>query len=104
MKNAKVYKASFNRDNLYYEIRPKKEVLKEIIKYVRQHEGKSGIIYCLSRKKTEEIAETLQVNGINAMAYHAGMDANQRIKVQDDFLMQEVEYGDRQARCEVCDP
>ena len=91
MKDSRVFKASFNRDNLYYEIRPKTEVLKQIIKYVRDHEGKSGIIYCLSRKKTEEIAETLQVNGLNAKAYHAGMDANQRGRVQDDFLMQEVD-------------
>jgi len=91
MKDSRVFKASFNRDNLYYEIRPKTEVLRQIIKYVRDHEGKSGIIYCLSRKKTEEIAETLQVNGLNAKAYHAGMDANQRAKVQDDFLMQEVD-------------
>jgi len=91
MKNAKVFKASFNRDNLYYEVRPKKDVLKQIIKYIRENEGKSGIIYCLSRKKTEEIAETLQVNGLNAMAYHAGMDANMRGRVQDQFLMQEVD-------------
>ncbi len=91
MKEAKVFKASFNRDNLYYEIRPKKNVLQQIIKYVREHEGKSGIIYCLSRKKTEEIAETLQVNGVNAMAYHAGMDANMRARIQDQFLMQEVD-------------
>ncbi len=91
MRDARVFKASFNRDNLYYEIRPKKEVLKEIIKYVREREGKSGIIYCLSRKKTEEIAETLQVNGVNAKAYHAGMDANQRGRVQDEFLMQDVD-------------
>ncbi len=91
MKDAKLFKASFNRENLYYEVRPKTDVLKQIITYIRQHVGKSGIIYCLSRKKTEEIAETLQVNGINAKAYHAGMDSGQRGRVQDEFLMQEVD-------------
>jgi len=91
MKEARVYKASFNRENLYYEVRPKKDVLKQMITFIRKNEGKSGIIYCLSRKKTEEIAETLQVNGINAKAYHAGMDSGQRGRVQDQFLMQEVD-------------
>ena len=91
MTEAKVYKASFNRDNLYYEIRPKKDVKKEIIRFVRQHQGKSGIIYCLSRKKVEEIAELLQVNGVKALPYHAGLDAQSRVKHQDMFLMEDVD-------------
>lgn len=91
MLDATLYKSSFNRDNLYYEIRPKVQVEKEIIKYIRQREGKSGIIYCLSRKKVEETAELLQVNGINALAYHAGLDAATRAKHQDMFLMEEVD-------------
>ncbi|HEY8404190.1 MAG TPA: DNA helicase RecQ [Flavobacteriales bacterium] len=91
MQNAKVFKASFNRANLYYEIRPKVNVGKQIIQYIKANPGKSGIIYCLSRRKTEEIAELLQVNGIKALPYHAGMDSNQRSKVQDRFLMQDVD-------------
>jgi len=91
MTEANVFKASFNRDNLYYEIRPKKDVKKEIIKYIKQHPGKSGIVYCLSRKKVEEIAELLQVNGINALPYHAGLDSNSRAKHQDMFLMEEAD-------------
>jgi len=91
MLNAKLFKASFNRSNLYYEIRPKNNVGKQIIQYIKANSGKSGIIYCLSRKKTEEIAELLQVNGIKALPYHAGMDSNQRSKVQDKFLMQDVD-------------
>jgi ATP-dependent DNA helicase RecQ len=91
MTEAKVYKASFNRDNLYYEIRPKKDVKKEIIRFVRQHQGKSGIIYCLSRKKVEEIAELLQVNGVKALPYHAGLDSQSRVKHQDMFLMEDVD-------------
>ena len=91
MLDAIVFKSSFNRDNLYYEMRPKRDVEKEIIKYIRTKEGKSGIIYCLSRKKVEEIAELLQVNGINALAYHAGLDATTRAKHQDMFLMEEVD-------------
>lgn len=91
MLDATVFKASFNRDNLYYEIRPKREVEKQIIKYIRTKEGKSGIIYCLSRKKVEEIAELLQVNGINALPYHAGLDASTRAKHQDMFLMEEAD-------------
>ena len=90
MLDATVFKSSFNRDNLYYEIRPKRDVEKEIIRYIRTKEGKSGIIYCLSRKKVEEFAELLQVNGINALAYHAGLDATTRAKHQDMFLMEEV--------------
>ncbi len=90
MLDAKVFKSSFNRDNLYYEIRPKKDVEKEIIRYIRTKAGKSGIIYCLSRKKVEEISELLQVNGINALPYHAGLDATTRAKHQDMFLMDDT--------------
>ena len=91
MMDATLFKSSFNRDNLYYEIRPKRQVEKEIIKYIRTREGKSGIIYCLSRKKVEELAELLQVNGVNAVAYHAGLDATTRAKHQDMFLMEEID-------------
>lgn len=90
MLDAQVYKSSFNRANLYYEIRPKADPGKEIIKFIRQHEGKSGIIYCLSRKKVEELAELLCVNGIKAAAYHAGMDAASRSENQDKFLHEKV--------------
>jgi len=89
--NAEVYKSSFNRPNLYYEIRPKNNATKEIIKYIKANTGKSGIIYCLSRKKVEELAEALQVNGIKALAYHAGMDSANRSRNQDMFLMEEVD-------------
>ena len=89
--NANVFKSSFNRANLYYEIRPKNNATKDIIKYIKNNTGKSGIIYCLSRKKVEELAETLQVNGINALPYHAGMDSATRSKNQDMFLMEDVE-------------
>ena len=75
----------------YYEVRPKKDVAREIIRFVKQHSGRSGIIYCLSRKKVEEIAETLVVNGIKALPYHAGMDASQRASHQDRFLMEDVD-------------
>ncbi len=91
MLDADVFKSSFNRDNLYYEIRPKRDVEKEIIRYIKNHQGESGIIYCLSRKKVEEIAELLQVNGINALPYHAGLDAGSRARHQDMFLMEDVE-------------
>jgi ATP-dependent DNA helicase RecQ len=91
MLDATVFKSSFNRDNLYYEIRPKRDVEKEIVKYIRTQEGKSGIIYCLSRKKVEELAELLQVNGINAVSYHAGLDSATRGKHQDQFLMEEID-------------
>lgn len=91
MMDARLFKASFNRANLYYEIRPKHNVGKAIIQYIKANSGKSGIIYCLSRKKTEELAELLQVNGIKALPYHAGMDSHQRNSVQDKFLMQEVD-------------
>ena len=89
--DAKVFKVSFNRENLYYEVRPKVKTETQIIKFIKQNEGKSGIIYCLSRKKVEELAETLQVNGIKALAYHAGMDAATRSGNQDKFLMEEVD-------------
>ncbi|WP_107828999.1 DNA helicase RecQ [Mucilaginibacter yixingensis] len=91
MNNATVYKSSFNRSNLFYEVRPKRNVLKEIIRFVKQHPGKSGIIYCLSRKKVEEVAEALTLNGINAMPYHAGLDAKVRADTQDKFLMEEID-------------
>ncbi|MCE4566009.1 DNA helicase RecQ [Maribellus sp. CM-23] len=89
--DAQVFKASFNRENLYYEVRPKVKTVNQIIRFIKQNEGKSGIIYCLSRKKVEELAENLQVNGIKALAYHAGMDANTRSTNQDKFLMEEVD-------------
>lgn len=88
---ADVFKSSFNRPNLYYEVKSKQDVTKEIIKYVKNNNGKSGIIYCLSRKKVEEIAEILKVNGIKALAYHAGMDSATRTMNQDKFLMEEVD-------------
>lgn len=91
MMDADVYKASFNRPNLYYEVRPKVDVAKEIIKFIRQHMGKSGIVYCLSRKKVEEIASTLAVNGIRALPYHAGLEASVRAETQDKFLMEEID-------------
>ena len=92
MLDATVFKSSFNRPNLYYEVRPKTDDIdKEIIKYIRSMEGKSGIIYCLSRRKVEELAETLQVNNISALPYHAGMDSAVRSKNQDKFLMEEVQ-------------
>ncbi len=90
MLDAVVFKSSFNRDNLYYEIRPKVDVEKEIIRYIRSKQGKSGIIYCLSRKKVEELSELLQLNGINALPYHAGLDAATRGKHQDMFLMEDT--------------
>ena len=91
MMDASLFKASFNRANLYYEIRPKQNVLKEIIKFVKQNLGKSGVIYCLSRKKVEEVAETLTVNGIRALPYHAGLDPSTRASHQDKFLMEEAD-------------
>jgi ATP-dependent DNA helicase RecQ len=90
MLGASLFKSSFNRENLYYDVRPKHNVNKEIIKYVKQNTGKSGIIYCLSRKKVEEIAEALKVNGVKAAPYHAGLDAKERARTQDMFLMEEL--------------
>ena len=91
MLNANVYKSSFNRPNLYYEIRPKVNATAEIIRFISANSGKSGIIYCLSRKKVEQLAENLQVNGIKALPYHAGMDAVTRSNHQDMFLMEDVD-------------
>ncbi len=91
MEDADVFKSSFNRTNLYYEVRPKVQVKKQLIKFVKEHKGKSGIIYCLSRKKVEEIAEFLSVNDIRAVPYHAGLDASVRMKNQDDFLNEDVD-------------
>lgn len=89
--DAMIYKSSFNRKNLYYEVRPKtKDIDKDIIRYIKSHPGESGIVYCLSRKKVEEFAETLNINGITALPYHAGMDTNQRAENQDAFLNEEV--------------
>jgi len=90
MMTASLIKSSFKRANFFYEVRAKQNVNKEIIKYVKQNAKKSGIIYCLSRKKVEEIAEALKVNGIKARPYHAGLDAKERAKTQDDFLMEDV--------------
>ena len=89
--DATVFKSSFNRPNLYYEIRDKSDPKRDIIKYIRQNAGKSGIIYCLSRKKVEELAELLNINGIKAAPYHAGLDAKTRADNQDKFLMEEVD-------------
>ncbi len=90
--DATVFKSSFNRPNLYYEVRPKTQNIdREIIKFIKEQEGKSGIIYCLSRKKVEDLAEILRVNGISALAYHAGMDASERTQNQDSFLMEKVQ-------------
>nr|WP_309756974.1 DNA helicase RecQ [Flavobacterium sp.] len=92
MSDATTFKASFNRPNLYYEVRTKtKNIESDIIRFIKQHKGKSGIIYCLSRKKVEAIAEVLQVNGISAVPYHAGLDAKTRGKHQDMFLMEDVD-------------
>ena len=90
--DADEFKSSFNRPNLYYEVRPKtKDVDKDIIKFIKQHPGKSGIIYCLSRKKVEELAEILRANDIKAQAYHAGLDSTLRSPTQDDFLMEKID-------------
>ena len=90
--DAKEFKSSFNRPNLYYEVRPKtKDVDKDIIKFIKQHPGKSGIIYCLSRKKVEELAAILRANDIKAAAYHAGLDSATRSKTQDGFLMEKID-------------
>lgn len=92
MLDAKVFKSSFNRENLYYEIRPKtSNVDRDIIKFIKNNEGKSGIIYCLSRKKVEELAEMLKVNNIKALPYHAGMDSQTRSENQDAFLLEKVD-------------
>ena len=91
MQDATIFKSSFNRTNLFYEIRPKKNVMKEMIRFIKNNMGKSGIIYCLSRKKVEEVAEVLIINGIKALAYHAGLDSKQRADIQDRFLMEDID-------------
>lgn len=91
MSEATLFKSSFNRPNLFYEIRPKRDINKEIIKYIKSNPGKSGIIYCLSRKKVEEVAEALNLNGISALPYHAGLDPKVRAETQDKFLMEDAE-------------
>ena len=90
--NATEFKSSFNRPNLYYEVRPKtKEIDKDIVRFIKQHNGKSGIIYCLSRKKVEDLADVLRANDIKAAAYHAGLDSGTRSQTQDDFLMEKID-------------
>ncbi|WP_342327826.1 DNA helicase RecQ [Pedobacter sp. FW305-3-2-15-E-R2A2] len=91
MSDATLFKSSFNRPNLFYEIRPKRDVIKEMIRYIKYNTGKSGIIYCLSRKKVEEVAEALNLNGIKALPYHAGLEPKVRADTQDKFLMEDVE-------------
>jgi len=91
MTDARVFKSSFNRPNLYYEIRDKADPKREIIKFIRQHHGQSGIIYCLSRRKVEELAQLLEINGIKALPYHAGLDAKVRAENQDRFLMEDID-------------
>ena len=91
MEDAHVFKSSFNRTNLFYEVRQKKHAKKQLIQYLKDFQGKAGVIYCLSRKKVEEVAELLKVNGFNAAPYHAGLDANVREKNQDDFLNEDVD-------------
>ncbi len=91
MNDATLFKSSFNRPNLFYEVRVKRNVVKEIVRFIKNNAGKSGIIYCLSRKKVEEIAEVLNLNGIKALPYHAGLDAKTRADTQDKFLMEDVE-------------
>jgi ATP-dependent DNA helicase RecQ len=91
MDSAQLFKSSFNRENLYYEVRPKQEAKKHLIRYIKERKGQSGIVYCLSRKKVEEIAEFLRVNDINSAPYHAGMEAKERIKNQDAFLNEDVD-------------
>ena len=92
IQNANTFKASFNRPNLYYEVRPKtKSVDADIIRFIKKHDGKSGIVYCLSRKRVEELSQALQVNGIKAVPYHAGLDSKTRVKHQDMFLMEDID-------------
>lgn len=91
MEEADVFISSFNRKNLFYEVRPKKETKKQLIRFLKEHKGKSGVIYCLSRKKVEEIAQLINVNGFKAAPYHAGLDPDVRMKNQDDFLNEEVD-------------
>ena len=91
MNNASLFKSSFNRPNLFYEVRAKRDVMKEIVRYAKLNSGKSGIVYCLSRKKVVEVAEALKLNGIKALPYHAGLDPKTRAETQDNFLMEDVD-------------
>ena len=91
MNKASLFKSSFNRPNLFYEVRAKRDVIKEIVRYAKLNSGKSGIVYCLSRKKVEEVAEALKLNGIEALPYHAGLDPKTRAETQDNFLMEDVD-------------
>ena len=91
MNNSSLFKSSFNRPNLFYEVRAKRDVIKEIVRYAKLNSGKSGIVYCLSRKKVEEVAEALKLNGIKALPYHAGLDPKTRAETQDNFLMEDVD-------------
>jgi ATP-dependent DNA helicase RecQ len=91
MTKANIFKSSFNRPNLYYEVKPKSDVLKEIVKYVKNNSGKSGIVYCLSRKKVEEVSNALEINGVKSLPYHAGLDPKVRADTQDKFLMEDVD-------------
>lgn len=91
MTDATLFKSSFNRTNLYYEVRPKQDVIKQIVRFIKNNTGKAGIVYCLSRKKVEEIAEVLNINGIKSLPYHAGLDAKTRAETQDKFLMEDIE-------------
>ncbi|WP_306550231.1 DNA helicase RecQ [Daejeonella sp.] len=91
MNKASLFKSSFNRPNLFYEVRAKRDVIKEIVRYAKLNSGKSGIVYCLSRKKVEEVAEALKLNGIKALPYHAGLDPKTRAETQDNFLMEDVD-------------
>ena len=91
MTNANLFKSSFNRPNLYYDVRPKRDVIKEIVKYIKNHPGKSGIVYCLSRKKVEEVSNALEINGIKSLPYHAGLEPKVRADTQDKFLMEDVD-------------
>lgn len=91
MNEATLFKSSFNRTNLYYEVRPKQDVIKQIVRFIKSNTGKAGIIYCLSRKKVEEISEVLTINGIKSLPYHAGLDAKTRAETQDKFLMEDID-------------
>jgi ATP-dependent DNA helicase RecQ len=115
LREPNVFISSFNRANLYYEIQPKikkDQTDKSIVRFIQQHKGKSGIIYTLNRKTTEELADMLNANGIKSVAYHAGLDAKLRARRQDQFLNEEVDvivatdclwHGHRQTRCALCD-
>ena len=91
MEDPQVFLSSFNRPNLYYEVRPKRDIDRDITKLLLANQGKSAIVYCLSRQKVEDLAEQLQVNGINALPYHAGLEASKRVKHQDAFLNEDCD-------------